>query len=299
MSETMSGRPVILGEVLFDYFLADENRVLGGAPFNVAWNLQAMGLSPHLVSRVGKDDLGDRILAAMADWEMDRTGIQVDGSFPTGEVRVSVTDGEPTFEITADRAYDFIAADELCPPEQTGFLYHGSLALRSQDPLEAVEHLRREAGCPVLMDVNLRAPWWNRDQVVEWMDQASWVKLNEHELAALVPAEKELDQQADRLLDMCGMDGLIVTRGGDGAWARGRQGWTLEPEPVQAAKVVDTVGAGDAFSSVIICGLMRNWAWSLILERAQSFAAAVVGLQGATTRDRSFYESIISDWEQS
>jgi fructokinase len=299
MSRTLPGTPVIFGEVLFDNFLADGNMVLGGAPFNVAWNLQAMGQLPHLVSRVGDDDLGDRIVGAMDDWDMDRSGIQVDDMVPTGEVRVTVKDREPSFEITADRAYDFISTDELSPPEPVGLLYHGSLALRSSSPQVALDHLRKVSGSPVLMDVNLRDPWWNPDQVMGLMDQSTWVKLNEDELAALVPGETRTEQQAARLFEQGGMEVLIVTRGAAGALTQGREGWILEPEPVPAAKVIDTVGAGDAFSSVVICGLMRGWPWSLILERAQSFAAAVVGLQGATSRDRSFYDSIFKNWEHS
>jgi len=298
MSTTRPGTPVIFGEVLFDCFL-DGKMVLGGAPFNVAWNLQAMGLSPHLVSRVGDDALGGRILRAMEAWGMDLSGVQGDDSIPTGEVRVSVKDGEPSFEITADRAYDFITGKELSTPDPVGILYHGSLALRSTSPVEALGHLRKVSGCPVLMDVNLRAPWWNLDQVMGLMREATWVKMNEDELAALIPYEPDIEKRADRLLEHCGLECLVVTRGAAGAWARGRQGWTLEPEPVVAQRVIDTVGAGDAFSSVLILGLMRDWPWPLILERAQSFAAAVVGLQGATTRDRSFYEPIFENWEHS
>ena len=149
------------------------------------------------------------------------------------------------------------------------------------------------------MDVNLRNPWWSPDQVLGLMNQATWIKLNEDELAALVPGEPGTEQRAARLLEQGGMEVLIITRGAAGARAQGSEGWVLEPDPVQAAKVVDTVGAGDAFSSVVICGLMRGWPWSLILKRAQSFAAAVVGLQGATTGDRSFYEAIFENWEHS
>jgi fructokinase len=299
MSTVQSGTPVIFGEVLFDYFLDDGNMVLGGAPFNVAWNLQAMGLSPHLVSRVGEDALGGRIVTAMEAWGMDLSGVQRDDLFATGEVRVSVNDGEPSFEITADRAYDFITAKEMSLPDPVGLLYHGSLAMRTQPPVAAFDHLRHVSACPVLMDVNLRAPWWNLDQVMEWMDDATWVKLNVDELAALVPDEPDIEKRAGRLLERCDLECLVVTRGKAGAWACGREGWTLEPEPVVAPQVVDTVGAGDAFSSVLILGLMRDWSWPLILDRAQSFAAAVVGLQGATTLDRSFYEPIFENWEHS
>ena len=57
--KSLPGKPVIFGEVLFDVFPEEGNMVLGGAPFNVAWNLQAMGLAPHLVSRIGRDELGN------------------------------------------------------------------------------------------------------------------------------------------------------------------------------------------------------------------------------------------------
>lgn len=295
--KSLPGKPVIFGEVLFDVFPEEGNMVLGGAPFNVAWNLQAMGQAPHLVSRIGRDELGNRILSAMENWGLDLSGIQLDDEVPTGEVRVTVREGEPSFEIIPDRAYDFIATDPLRPPEKVGLLYHGSLALRSPLPGAALERLRKVSQSPVLMDVNLRDPWWTPAQVWGLMDQATWIKLNEAELVAVEPGEGNLEQRAVRLLENGNMEGLIVTRGTAGAWVRAREGWILEPEPVAAAKVVDTVGAGDAFSSVVICGLMRGWPWPLILDRAQDFAAAVVGLQGATTRDRSFYESILENWE--
>ena len=90
----MNGRPILFGEVLFDRF-PDGSVVLGGAPFNVAWNLQALGLSPLLISRIGDDDLGDRILAAMESRGMAIDGIQRDRRHPTGTVEVSLQDGQP------------------------------------------------------------------------------------------------------------------------------------------------------------------------------------------------------------
>jgi sugar/nucleoside kinase (ribokinase family) len=59
-------RPCIFGEVLFDHF-PDGKRVLGGAPFNVAWHLQAFGEAPRFISRVGDDAEGDEIRTAMRD----------------------------------------------------------------------------------------------------------------------------------------------------------------------------------------------------------------------------------------
>ena len=78
----------IFGEVLFDHF-PDGKRVLGGAPFNVAWHLQAFGLAPHFISRVGADAEGEAVLAAMRDWGMDTQGVQIDSV--SRQVRVTDT----------------------------------------------------------------------------------------------------------------------------------------------------------------------------------------------------------------
>ena len=85
-------RPLIFGEVLFDAF-PDGSRVLGGAPFNVAWHLRALGLDPLLVSRVGADGAGDEVLRAMHDWQLDVSGVQRDPNHPTGRVPVTLEGG--------------------------------------------------------------------------------------------------------------------------------------------------------------------------------------------------------------
>ena len=63
----MTQSPAIFGEVLFDCF-EDGSRVLGGAPFNVAWHLQAFGCKPLLISRVGDDPMGKLIRETMLQW---------------------------------------------------------------------------------------------------------------------------------------------------------------------------------------------------------------------------------------
>ena len=291
-----SSPPVVFGEVLFDRF-PDGAVVLGGAPFNVAWNLHALGLAPLLVSRVGTDELGDEILSAMDDWGLDRSGVQVDPGHPTGTVEVTVEDGEPSFEIAPEKAYDFIAEEELPECGADFLLYHGSLALRTETPRRALTRLLGMGTAGVLMDVNLRDPHWNGAHVSELMAGATWVKLNENELETLVPAEADPGRRARWLLDRLPLDSVIVTRGEKGSLVRGREDEAHDPAPVSAPRIVDTVGAGDAFSSIVILGLVRKWAWPLILTRAQAFAAAVVGLRGATTRDRSFYQNFVDQWE--
>lgn len=69
---------------------------------------------------------------------------------------------------------------------------------------------------------------------------------------------------------------------------------TVAPRP--DTEVVDTVGAGDAFSAVLLLGLSSEWPLPLTLQRAQEFAAAVVGCRGATIADPDFYKAFSNRW---
>jgi fructokinase len=286
-------RPVVFGEVLFDHF-PDGSEVLGGAPFNVAWNLRGLGLDPLLVSRVGHDLLGERILGAMEGFGLDRSAIQIDPERPTGTVDVSLVDDEPHFEIVDDRAWDRIEAPEL--PEGASLLYHGSLALRNPASRAAFDTLVARSAPPLFFDVNLRDPWWDREEVLTRMESVRAVKLNHDELARLAPSGAEIEQQAHKLLLRTGAGTLFLTRGGEGAEAFTREGEHCATRPTGPVQVVDTVGAGDAFSSVLILGILEDWPLPFMLDRAREFAEAVVGLRGATTTDPAFYSRFRTTW---
>jgi len=283
----------IFGEVLFDHFPSGE-RVLGGAPFNVAWHLQAFGLATHFISRVGDDEEGRQVLQAMRDWNMDTSGVQLDSEVPTGRVSVSFDAGEPSYDIVAPCAYDRIAIPSPLP--RCDLLYHGSLALRDPASRSAAEAILADAG-RIFLDVNLRPPWWQREQVLALVGRAHWVKLNEHELADLSGGDTPDTQRAQAFLREHDLQGLVVTRGAAGAEMLSADGQSHRVKPQMSGKTVDTVGAGDAFASVLLLGIARQWPPPLILERAQAFASVVVGQRGATIHDAGFYRQFIDQWQ--
>ena len=291
----MAPVPLIFGEVLFDCF-EDGSRVLGGAPFNVAWNLQAFGAKPLLVSRVGEDAPGREVRDRMQDWGMTCDGLQSDPVHPTGSVRVTFPKGEPAYEIVADRAWDFIDAERV-PPGAPSILYHGSLALRSPASAAALETLKARHQAPVFVDVNLRPPWWQPDAVHHMLDQATHAKLNEHEVDRLAETGGDLRERARRLLERHQLDLVIVTRGRHGAFALEPGGDGASVTPAGNAAVVDTVGAGDAFTSVVLLGLLEGWTLATTLERAQTFASALVGVRGATVDHPDFYCPFLATWQ--
>ena len=285
----------VFGEVLFDHF-PDGRRVLGGAPFNVAWHLQAFGENPLFLSRVGLDPEGDEVRAAMQRWGMSLQGMQSDEFLPTGRVVVSFEDGEPGYEIVRPAAWDAIL-----PPAQGAdcrLLYHGSLALRSEQSRESWKALRAAGDAMVFVDINLRPPWYERSVLLEALDGARWVKLNGFELDHLAPGKGKMHQRAAAFIEKYGLEGLILTHGAKGASVTMPGGAHFETRPEGDMEIKDTVGAGDALASVMILGLARGWPVQIALDRAQAFASAIVGRRGATVGEPGFYDRFLADWKQ-
>ncbi|MGE5155634.1 MAG: PfkB family carbohydrate kinase [Bdellovibrio bacteriovorus] len=288
----------VFGEVLFDRF-PDGHAVLGGAPFNVAWHLQAFGERPHFLSAVGDDAPGRQIRQAMADWGMDMDGLGTDPEHATGEVVVSLEGGEPSYDIRPDRAYDQITPPAAGPG--CDLLYHGTLALRGARSAQTLTSIRSGGIGQIFLDVNLRDPWWTREQVLGLVDGAHWVKLNRDELDLLQGGEaaersQDLAARAAAFREAHGLQGLILTLGAEGALGLDGELAPVTVTPPGNVQVVDAVGAGDAFAAVSILGLSHDWSLADTLERAQAFAARIVGQRGATAADPLLYAPFIEQW---
>jgi fructokinase len=295
--------PLIFGEVLFDHF-PDGSRVLGGAPFNVAWHLQGFGLAPFFVSAVGADETGRDVLDRMKDWGMRTDGVQVDASHPTGRVTAHIVEGEPAFEIGSEQAYDYIQSDaalDSLGSDDVELIYHGSLALRETASRKAVAVLQRATGAPTFVDLNLREPWWTEALVKSCLDGATWLKLNRDELGTVTGARYETveacEEAGGALARQCDLDAVIVTLGGEGSLLiRGGASWSEESVGLEPDEVVDTVGAGDAFSAIACIGMIRGWGPGEILRRGNAFAGEICRIRGATTADRSIYDRQLEGW---
>ncbi len=286
----MNGKLCVFGEVLFDQF-PDGKQILGGAPFNVAWHLQAFGQHPYFISRVGQDPEGEQVIRAMQDWGMATAGLQTDTRRLTGHVSVSLKNGEPNYDIVHPCAYDAIVEPAHTPVE-CELLYHGTLALRDATSRQSAASLTELGPKILFVDVNLRPPWWQKEHVLAMVRQAHWAKLNRDELNLLYPSA----QGATGFLYDHDLQGLVLTHGAEGAELLTKNGEHYTVKPQAGLHVVDTVGAGDAFASVIILGLMRGWPLDITLQRSQAFASSLVGQRGATVSDAGFYQPFITDW---
>jgi fructokinase len=313
---------VAFGEALVDQFR--DRTVLGGAPFNVACHLGALGAHPVLMTRAGKDAPGEQLQQAMSERGLDRRGLQRDPARPTGRVKVTETAAGPVFDILSDQAYDHIHAGLA---RMVGLLVHpamvyfGTLAQRGESR-RALRELLGAVDSHVFLDLNLTDPWVDADTLRWSLRQASVAKLNEAELTrvghllALDGATPEA--RAGVLVSDFGLERVVVTRGAAGAGARdppGRlgKGWgpggAAGAGPLDAAGRIESVaglalpnlaaraGAGDGFAAVFILGTLRGWPLADRLARADAFARALCRIYGAVPATQDFYTPFIRDWK--
>ncbi|MFZ5484762.1 MAG: PfkB family carbohydrate kinase [Pseudomonadota bacterium] len=291
---------LVFGEVLFDYF-ADQAR-LGGAPFNVACHLRGLaGGRVVLVSRVGRDAPGLEIEREMRARGLGLEGLQHDARHPTGMVRVLEDPSGPAYEIPPGQAWDYIHGDHarvVGLAHQPAWVYFGTLAQRgvARQALLSLMQTTQAAG---FLDVNLRGQWWSKE-VLRWsFGRADTVKMNAFELHAIAEAlglgKCDAVEQGQRLMRRYGPRRLIVTEGERGAWMLDAEAGFARC-PAAPARVVNTVGAGDAFAAVCLLGQLQGWSMETTLTRASALAADVCGLPGAVPDDDDFHAHYRRDW---
>ena len=249
-----------------------------------------------MISRIGNDKMGNQILDAMSNWGLSTDGIQIDENYPTGTVDVHIDNNEPHYDIRHPVAYDYIDVSSLPYLPLSGIIYHGSLALRNQTSRMALAKLLTQMQARIFIDINLRQPWWDKSLIEEIFRYATWLKLNQHELEMLTSNDNE-QQQIIELFATADIKELIITQGEQGAMVITREGELNRTTPEVNQNFVDTVGAGDAFSSVMLLGKYLSWPTDLTMQRAQEFASGVVGLRGATTTEQQFYQTFLEHWK--
>src|SRR5262245_31415159 len=129
----MRGPIVGIGELLWDVY-PNGRKVAGGAPFNFAFHCHQLGHEAVIVSRVGDDDLGRELREVVKRSGMTDEFIQTDIEHPTGTVWVTVADGQPTYDIVENVAWDFLESTSITESLRLAMraVCFGSLGSRSQ-----------------------------------------------------------------------------------------------------------------------------------------------------------------------
>lgn len=299
----------VFGEALVDEFGA--TKIVGGAPFNVARHLQAMGNRPLMVTAIADDANGALIRQEFARYGLSQAALQLDPDHQTGRVQVVMhPDKSHSFEILRDCAYDHVTPAALDAVDLRGWVYFGTLALRSARTFQTWQELMRRHTGPRYFDLNWRAGMVTVERVLLAVAEADWVKVNEEELGMLCDWSRVreplamaswqtggVDAAIAELMRTCQLQQLIVTRGEHGCAAFDAKGQCVLLLPHSPAiQLVDTVGAGDAFSAVMLHGLLQHWDLSSSLQRALLLASRVCEIAGAVPARPDAYRDWTRDW---
>jgi fructokinase len=284
----MNFKVIGIGEALWD--LLPAGRQLGGAPANFSFHAKMLGAQAQLITRVGRDDLGQAILQRFVEMGMEVDAIQLDDHAPTGTASVVLNHGGvPHFVIQENVAWDRLMLTEKSQAvvREADAVCFGTLAQRNETSRRTIQSLVASTRPDALkvFDINLRQNFFSFEIIKASLVLANILKISDEELPVLAkffgltggPEEQiaELAQSFDlRLVALtCGARGSLFYS--HGCYSR------VAGLPV---KVVDTVGAGDAFTAMLSLGLLAGWDLERINHSANEVAAYVVSQPGATPR---------------
>jgi fructokinase len=276
-----------LGEVLWD--LLPEGKQLGGAPANFAYISNLLGESGIVASGVGADARGDELRNTLAELKLDASYVQRDAIHPTGVVTVHLNpEGQPTYEIAENVAWDFLKWTHEWHrlAAQADLICFGSLAQRSavsRATIRAFLAASRPDAIRIL-DVNLRQEFFSAEVLAESLRLANVAKLNVDELPIVIYqlglGQHNEKSSAGQLLRAFGLMLVCVTRGSKGSLLVREN--EFDEHPGFAVRVVDSVGAGDAFTAALAHHLLRGSSLRVANEAANRMGAWVASKAGAT-----------------
>jgi fructokinase len=278
-----------LGELLWDVF--PHRKELGGAPANFAYMTSLLGDEGVVASRVGRDRLGNSAARRLAKLGLSQEVLQLDTAHPTGTVQVTLADdGQPKFEIAEEVAWDHL---EWTPQWQNlasraAAVCFGSLAQRAPNSRKTIHEFLRALPPNALkvFDVNLRQEFFNVEILRESAELADIMKVNHEELlhVALLLGYKtdSKDAPAKWLLKNCHLKLVCVTEGPHGSFLMAADG--LHKHPGFPTEVVDTVGAGDAFTAALVHHYLRGASLDEMNDAANRMGSWVASQAGATPK---------------
>ena len=254
------------------------------SPIEKATNCGRSAAAAWAVSAVGNDDAG-RDLLALTDSYGIRTLVATVNK-PTGTVDVALCDGQPSYTIHEHVAWDYIPLTEemLSLAHRAGAICFGTLAQRCEvshrTTCAMVEAVPAEAYR--IYDINLRQHFYSKELIDRSLRMANVLKINDDELVRLqkmFALPEDTDVACRKLAEQYALR-MVVLTGGD----RFSSIYTSDRTsvlPTPRVKVVDTVGAGDAFSGSLIGALLTGRTIEEAHRTAVETAAYVCTCAGA------------------
>jgi fructokinase len=277
-----------IGELLWD--LLPGGARLGGTTTNFSVFCARLGNRAVLISSVGDDQYGRNAGSMLVQPNLDLQ-LQQDQAHPTGTVEVTFSDdNQPSYSIPLGAAWDFIrlAPGLLQVAPAVDAVCFGTLAQRHEASRSTIQAFIEATipQCVRVFDINIRMPWCT-SEVLRWsLDHATIIKVSDEELP-LAFSFLGLDNPATteaaahlllRSFPHCAL--VATTLGAQGSMVTTREASSRHPGfPI---KLVDTVGAGDAFTAGLVHAYLRGASLAQMAEIGNLCGSYVAGQPGAT-----------------
>ncbi|WP_421945141.1 carbohydrate kinase family protein [Pedobacter sp.] len=278
MSKTVTS----IGEILWDVF--PDRRNAGGSSMNVALNLHKQGITSNFISAVGKDELGKELTDFLNHQNFKTDLIQVN-ELPTSTVEVKLDSlQQATYTIVEPVAWDAIKlTDEviLAVKNADAFVYC-SLTCRNAESRKTIFSLLENAKTKIF-DINLRAPFYQKELIGELLAKADILKINEDEIVWVKETfgftGSTNEQILKQLSSKYNIEIICLTLGDKGACVL--KDGKLFKHAGYKVQVADTVGAGDAFLATFVACYLQGYSIETILDNACKVGAFVASQAGA------------------
>ncbi|WP_183559939.1 carbohydrate kinase family protein [Mucilaginibacter sp. SP1R1] len=273
---------ICYGEILWD--VLPDGPQPGGAPLNVAYHLNKLGMATSLVSKIGDDANGQKLEKLLDNWGIKKHLLQVDHEHPTSQVLARMNNGnEVSYEIVFPVAWDFISESQTILNElkpSTYFVF-GSLASRNDVSRNTLFELLQTDAIKVF-DINIRPPFISRDLLGELLTKADIVKFNQAELEMVQGFFRgsfwKEAEQIKFIQDHFNVPEIIVTKGEFGAsYYKHDKAYHVAGREV---KVNDTIGSGDSFLAAFIANHYRGEPPQTLLKNAIAMGGFIATKKG-------------------
>jgi len=251
------------------FMVPEMRREFGGCAGNIAYNLKLLGGEPVPMGTVGMD------FEPYARW-MDKNGISrehvrmVEESFTA---QAFITTDMDDNQITAFHP-GAMGSAHLNEVGMAGGISLGIISPDGRDGM--IEHARQfsDAGIPFIFDPGQGMPMFDGDDLKTFIEQATWVTLNDYEWQLLQ------DRTGYSIEDMTGrLEALVVTRGGEGS-AIYTADAVIEVAAAKPGAVVDPTGCGDAYRAGLLYGLLNQFDWKTTGQIASLMGAIKIENNG-------------------
>jgi adenosine kinase len=251
-------------------------REFGGCAGNIAYNLKLLGGDGRPMATVGRD------FAPYAEW-MDIKGVSRQSILELVSeytAQAYITTDQDDNQITAFHPGAMNQSHANAVTDEEGV----TIGIVSPDGRQGmIEHAAQfvEAGIPFIFDPGQGMPMFDGDDLNKFLDQATWLTLNDYEFKLFSERTGKSMNEISREVEA-----LVITRGGEGSIIHANNSEILIPA-AEIDELKDPTGCGDAYRAGLIYGLMNELDWETTGRLAAIMGACKIEMHGTQNHDPS------------